>query len=191
MAKLTSNQLTLEIRFREFDKAGWVQYEVLFLWQDLPIVNDALLKRDGKYWSARSFGAFKANDYERDDLIATIEKVLETNQSDYWQPIEPDVTLAIYPEMEFPFLESHWQPVAESDEDRQVEENREQGEQAVEGKLPDDWITLIAAVDTYNFKGSRAYSGEGLALIMCPTRQELEQFCADLTGLVQSPGLSA
>jgi hypothetical protein len=45
--------------------------------------------------------------------------------------------------MEFPFLESHWQPVAESDEDRQVEENREQGEQAVEGKLPDDWITLI------------------------------------------------
>jgi hypothetical protein len=181
MAKLTSNHLTLEIRFREFDKAGWVQYEVFFLWQDQPLVNDALLKRGREYWNARSRGAFKANDYERDDLIATIEKVLETNQPEYWQPIEPDVTVALYPQMDFPFLESHWQRVEEGDENQQTEEDTERNRPIIEDDLPpDDWITLIAAVDTYNLKDSRGYSGEGLALIMCPTRQQLEEFCAEL-----------
>ncbi len=180
MAKLTSNHLTLEIRFREFDKAGWVQYEVFFLWQNQPLVNDALLKRDRAYWNARSTGAFKANDYERDDLITIIEKVLETNQPEYWQPIEPDVTVAFYPNMEFPFLESHWQWVEEDDESRQTEEAAEQHKPIAEDAPPDDWITLIVAVDTYNLKDSHGYSGEGLALIICPTRQQLEEFCAEL-----------
>jgi hypothetical protein len=180
MAKLTSNHLTLEIRFREFDKGGWVQYEVLFLWQDQPLVNDALLKRDRAYWNARSTGAFKANDYERDDLIATIEKVLETNQPEYWQPLEPDVTIAIYPGMDFPFLESHWQPVEEDDACQQVAGDEAQREPASDDEPQDDWVTLIVVVDTYNLKDARSYSGEGLALIMRPTRQELEVFCADL-----------
>ena len=75
MAKLTSGNLTLEIRFREFDEAGWVQNEILFLWENKAIVNDALLKRCNDHWQARNYGAFKANQYERDDLIAKIESI--------------------------------------------------------------------------------------------------------------------
>jgi hypothetical protein len=73
MAKLTSGNLALEIRFREVDEAGWVQYEILFLWKNKPIIDDALLKRDNEYWQARNYGALKSNQYERDDLIAKIE----------------------------------------------------------------------------------------------------------------------
>jgi hypothetical protein len=179
MAKLTSGNLTLEIRFREFDAAGWVQYEILFLWKNKPIIDDALLKRDSEYWRARNYSAFKANQYERDDLIAKIEKALETNEPAYWQPLEPDVIIAIYPEMFFPFLETKLEILYESEGFRQQREQREKRKQEI-GKLPDDPITLIVFVDVYNFEHSEAYTGEGPALIMCPNRSEMEAFCAEL-----------
>ncbi len=177
MAKLTSNRLTLEISFREFDKAGWVQYEVLFLWENEPLINDALLKRHNEHWSARSFGAFKANQYRQDDLITTIEKVLETNEPDYWEPLDPDVIIAIYPDTFFPMLKSHYRLVRESDESSS---RRELRKQKAKDKLPDDPMAMIVFVDTYNLKNADSYSSEGLALIVSPTRQELETFCMQL-----------
>jgi hypothetical protein len=179
MAKLTSGNLTLEIRFREFDAAGWVQYEILFLWENKPIINDALLKRCNEYWQARNYGAFKANQYERDDLIAKIEKALETNEPVHWQPLEPDVIIAIYPEMYFPFLETKLEVLYESEDFRQKREQREKRKQEA-GKLPDDPITFIIFVDAYNFENSDAYSGQGPALIMCLNRSEIEAFCSEL-----------
>jgi hypothetical protein len=179
MAKLTSGNLTLEIRFREFDDAGWVQYEILFLWENKPIINDALLKRCNKHWQARNYGAFKANQYERDDLIAKLEKVLETNEPGYWEPLEPDIIIGIYPEIAFPFLRSKLEILYESEEFRQSREHREKSKQET-GKLPDDPITLIVFVDAYNFENSDGYSGEGPALIMSPARSALELFCSEL-----------
>jgi hypothetical protein len=106
MAKLSAESLTLEIKFTGF-KAGDVLYEIAFLFEGESMINDALLKRSSDYWSSRRPGVFLARDYEKDYLIQTIEKVLETSQPEYWEPYEPDVVLAIYPEMYFPFMKPH------------------------------------------------------------------------------------
>src|SRR5437588_8177205 len=106
MAKLSAESLTLEITFTGFE-ASDVLYEIAFLFEGESMINDALLKRSSDYWSSRKDGVFLARDYERDYLIETIEKVLETNQPEYWEPYEPDVILAIYPEMHFPFMKPH------------------------------------------------------------------------------------
>jgi len=165
MAKLKSGHLTLEITYQEIDKEEWVQYEIRFLWQNEPIVNDALLKRQTEYWRKRKIGAFKANQYREDDLIATIEKVLISNEADYWEPLEPDVTIGIYPGRYFPFV--HVNTLQE----QKIE---------IDSDSKDDVITIIVAVDMYNFQGSEAYYGESIALIMIPTRQALETFISEL-----------
>jgi hypothetical protein len=161
-------------------KGGWVQYEVLFLWKGKPIVNNALLKRRGKYWRARSKGAFKANEYRHDTLIPTLERVLETNKPEYWEPIEPDTVMAFYPDTYFPFMKSHYRVVWEKEAIKRARERRKQAKAKAGGKLPDDPITVIACVDAYNLDDADAYYGEGIAQIMCPTRKELEAFCKQL-----------
>ena len=103
MAKLHSDGLTLEIKFIDF-KEEWVEYEIKFYWKDEIIVNDNILKRNGEWWGKRSYGAFLANDYQKDHLIKTIKNVLKTCKSEYWEPLEPDAIIAIYPGKFFPFL---------------------------------------------------------------------------------------
>ncbi len=77
MAKLRSEDLVLEIKFRGYDD-GWVEYEIAFLWQDESIIDDSLLKRITSYWQRRSPGTFKANQFSEDDLVQTLEKALAT-----------------------------------------------------------------------------------------------------------------
>lgn len=180
MAILKSGNLIFEFRFKEFDDCGWVQYEILFKWGDQPIINDSILKRYNEHWANRSFGAFKANDHREDSFIQILDKVLETNEPDYWEPIEPDVTIGIYPDMYFPFLESHLKLVWEKPEAKQKREERERGKSEAAGRLPDDPITLVIFVDQYNMEDCEPYSGEGPALIMVPTRKQLETFAKEL-----------
>lgn len=94
MALLKSELLSLEINFVGFEY-GWLQYEIYFRWENEPIINDNLLKRDGEYWGSRKTGSFLANEDEKDRLIDTISKVLQTNESQYWEPIDPDIIVAI------------------------------------------------------------------------------------------------
>ncbi len=172
MAKLQSNDLTLEIKFNGF-KDEWVIYEIKFYWKDDAIVKDGIIKRTGE-WRGSS-GAFFANDYQRDNLIETIKKVLETNKPEYWEPMEPDAIIAIYPEMFFPFLKSHWTLIEENNEEIEPEEREKEN-----GKQPDDLFTIIAFIDSYNFKNSGAYSGEGISLHLTVKRNVLEKFVTSL-----------
>jgi hypothetical protein len=89
MAKLQSDDLTLDIKFMGF-KDEWIEYEIKFYWKDEIIINDSLLKREGEYWGKRSTGAFLANDYQKDFLTETIRDILQTNEPEYWEPLEPD-----------------------------------------------------------------------------------------------------
>ncbi len=179
MAYLSSKYVSLEIRFVELDDQNWVQYEILFLYQGQPMVADALLKRVNAHWQKRSTGAFKANDFEYDTLVRTLNGVLDNNQPDYWEPSDPDVTLAIYPETIFPGLPSHMELVWESEESQRDREAWEQ-EKTLQGPLPCDPMTVICLVDAYNFGDTRGYQGDGLALVMVVTRQELEDFRDEL-----------
>lgn len=171
MAKLQSDNLTLEVKFNSFENQ-WINYDIRFYWKDDIIVNDNILKREGKWWSKRNYGTFIANDYEKDHLIDTIKKILKTNKAEYWETLEPDVTIAIYPEKFFPFLESHW-TLIDNDKEEQIENE-------IQERFEDDLFTIIFFIDSYGFKDSESYSGEGISLHMVVRREDLEKFVSDL-----------
>ena len=179
MALLKSELLSLEINFVGFEY-GWVQYEIYFRWENEPIINDNLLKRDGEYWGSRKTGSFLANEDDKDTLIDTISKVLETNEPEYWEPIDPDIIVAIYPGMFFPFLKSHYTLIDERKNHKKKRQEREKLKKEL-GRLPDDSFTIIVFIDAYNFKNSDAYYGEGISLHLIVDRVTLENFKSDLS----------
>jgi hypothetical protein len=171
MAKLQSDHLALEIKFKSFEYE-WINYDIIFYWKDDIIVNNSILKREGEWWKKRNYGTFIADDYEEDHLIDTIKEVLKTNKAEYWEPLEPDVTMAIYPNKFFPFLKCHW-TLIDNDKEEQIEnEIREIRE--------DDLFTIITFIDSYGFKDETSYSGEGISLHMTVRREDLEKFVSDL-----------
>lgn len=206
MAKLQSNNLMLEIKFSMLEE-DWIAYEIGFLWNNDLIINDDILKK-GRWWDKRKYGTFLANDYETDCLIETLKKSLSTNKSEYWEPIEPDAKIAIYPERYFPFLKDHWVTVEETEEDILQDEGNEETIEVVKGEAKTieeianaaqdmtssedlsinsrkgtdeyDLFTIIAFIDTYNFNESKSYSSEGISLHLIATRKDLEKFVTDL-----------
>ncbi len=175
MARLQSENLILEIKFKPFEYE-WINYDIKFYWKDDIIINDSILKREGEFWGKRSYGAFIANDYEKDHLIETIRKVLNTNKPEYWEPLEPDAKIAIYPDAFFPFLKDHWILIDEKDEETKQDDKQKQEKD----KNTDDLFTIIIFIDSYQFKDIVAYSGGGISLHMIVNREHLEKFVIDL-----------
>jgi hypothetical protein len=175
MAKLQSGDLNLDIKFMGF-KDEWIEYEIKFYWKDEIIINDSLLKREGEYWGKRSTGAFLANDYQKDFLIGTIRDILRTNESEYWEPLEPDAIIAIYPGTFFPFMKSHI--IEEWIGEKEHEDNKKRKQK--KSNQPDDIFTIITFIDSYTFKNNMAYSGEGISLHLIVTRKDLEKFADEL-----------
>jgi hypothetical protein len=182
MTKLVSGDLSLEVQFQEIDEQNWIQYAISFLWQNQPLINTQVLKRHNEYWATRGRDgtAFRANEYGGDTLIPVLDKVLETNEPEYWQPIEPDVTIGFYPNLYFPFLKSHWVPVPKDEEDVGPDEKPLHEEVPENDGASHDIFTLIVLIDTQNLKDCHPYTGEGPALIMQVRRQDLEAFCVAL-----------
>lgn len=178
MSILQSDNLSFDFRYTGFS-AGWVQYQFYFLWNGEPIIRDELLKKHSSYWASRPNGAFLARDYEYDGLLPLLKKVLETDKADYWESLDPDIVVALYPDDYFPFLPSHWKLIRENETLKAKREEREKLKQE-KIKLPDDSYTFIAFVDAYNLKDADTYYGQGLSLQMIVERRDLEKFVSDL-----------
>lgn len=178
MAILKSKDLSFDFRYVSFQH-GWIDYQFYFLWKGEPIVNDGILKKCGGYWGARPTGSFLANEHEEDYLLPFLKKVLETDQADYWEALDPDIIVALYPKDYFPFLPSHLRRIYRNEEEKARHEEQIRLEKE-KGKSPDDLFTFIAFVDAYNFKDSDGYYSQGLSLQLIVERQDLEQFIIDL-----------
>jgi hypothetical protein len=150
MARVSNEKMALEITFSGYE-ADWINYEIKFLWDGIPIINDAVLKRDTEYWNQRSKGAFIAND--DDSLIPFIKRILRTDMPDYWQPIEPDITIEIYPADLglYPPLASHIRMVSIKDNPPNEIEKRQALKRKL-GQLDDDLFIFVARIDAYNFR---------------------------------------
>ncbi len=180
MAKLTSGNLAFEIQYKEYDDQHWIQYEIFFLYKDQPMIQDAQLKRINEHWQKRSKSAFRANEYEHDELIEIIQKALDTDEPQFYEPTDPDFILAIYPKKVFPFIPRNWKLVWASDNAIQQAQDHELVRELAGGRLPDDPFTVILMVDIYNYGEEHAYCGEGPALILIPQRHELRLFLEEL-----------
>lgn len=178
MATIYHGDLSLEIHYREFEFQS-VYYDIWLRWRGEPVINDAILKRVNEHWAKRGIGAVKADEHYECGVLPLLQKVLENNEADYWEATDPDIILALYPNGAFPFLPSKWRLVYERADASEIRERRER-ELAATGPLPDDYIELMLFVDTYNFEGSKGYSGSGVCFRMVPTRAQLERFYESL-----------
>jgi len=160
MAILRNRDLSLEVQYRAFER-GWVEYAIWVRWKDEPVINDAILKRRGPYWGKRPKGAFLASQEQECGILPLLRKVLETNQADYWEPLDPDILLAIYPDDGFPFLPSRWQQLYDRP-DLGEKFEAEEKERRAKPRRPDDLMELMLSVDIYNLDGCDAYSASGL-----------------------------
>ena len=150
------------------------------MWRGEPIVNDAVLKRTTEYWASRGVGVIRASEDEACSLLPFLKRVLRTNESDYWAPTEPDISMTILTDGRFPDMPAP----------RDGELARPQGgaggsvdsDANANALSPDDLFRLLLSVDTYNFKDATAYSGQGICIRLSVTRAELQCFYEELRG---------
>lgn len=179
MAAIVHDRLSFEIRYRAWEH-GWVVYDIAYGWGGEPIFNDAVMKRHNDYWDGRGPGEFHANDDDFCCFIPLLDKVIEEEAAAHVTTLDPDVTLAIWPHDIFPFMPSKYRLIFESPDAQRGREAEEVRRREAGGTLPTDSVELMLFVDTYNFRDSGSYSGEGVCLRMQPTWSELQLFRAAL-----------
>ncbi len=173
MAKLQSGKLALEIKYKDF-VFGEITYEIAFLWNGESMINDAVLKRSSEWWASRKSGTFLFSNEPDDAFLNLIERAIETDEPVHWEPIEPDIKLAIYPEFYFPLIDKAWD-ILRRDEKLQAHRMAIKQAKKEQGKQPFDTFALVVFVDTYNFDEG-GYSDQGLALQIATERRHLEEF---------------
>ncbi len=174
MAVLQSGKLSFHFQFVGFT-SGYIEYRYTLCWQDEPIVNDDVLKRDNDYWDKRPKGWFLADEFRQDRFVPFLRRILEEDKADYWESLDPDVMVAIYPDGYFPFLKSHWVLMHQSTRQQKEQESRLQRKKE-QGKLPDDSYTVIVFFDAYHFKSEDVYQGDGISLHLVVQRTALKAF---------------
>lgn len=175
MAVLRDSGLSFEFVFKTVDECLWLKYEMFFRWDDQYVFRNDLLKRRPAGWADRSEGALMANEFDGDSFLPVLERTLTAKEPLWWEPTEPDVLIAFYPDQRFPMIPDT-RPVGYADRIlRQMEERRSRKE-ACGGILPDDPVTMIVYVDAYNFRGCSPYYGSGFAMVMTPSREQLGEF---------------
>jgi hypothetical protein len=175
MAILTTDNLSLEIRYNGVEREV-VGYDIWLRWRSEPVINNAILKRRTR---GQRRGVVTVCEYGECSLLPFLRRVLDTDKPDSWEPLDPDVELELYPERGLSHLPRKFPIVWESPEsnaEREAEEKR----RAEAGQLPDDRITVILLVDTYNFEDGGPYSGDGVAVRLSTTRADLERFYEEL-----------
>ncbi|MBM96960.1 MAG: hypothetical protein CMI09_14075 [Oceanospirillaceae bacterium] len=180
MATLRDGDLTFEftfVRYYDPDAVGWLDIRFSFLWQGIPVFNDAVLKRSNDYWNERGPGEFLVRADIDDHLLAVLEYALASDQLVSWEPVEPDVSISLYPD----FRMAHWgesgeQPGKPSD----TEATATRSPDAKPSHAPNDWFTLTVVVDLYQFRGADSYGGSGPGIQMVVRRAELNDFVQQL-----------
>ena len=162
MAKLTCDPICLEIQYCEIGDHQWIGYKIAFWSGVQSIINPALQEKNINGPLSTSDTYFLANEYQGETLISTIREVLDSGAPLYWQPIEPDVSIAFYPRVDFPFTELPQPPF----------------KKVVDEDTP---ITVVAVIDAYNFHPQMdAYMGNGPALVLITNGLALRTFLHEL-----------
>lgn len=103
--------------------------------------------------------------------------MLNSQKSNYIEPIDPDIRITVHPIHAFPEDRSFL--IWEAEHIKKQREERERLKREL-GKLPDDLFEIIFFLDTYNFKGCTAYSGAGISFNFVIVRKEFENFICQL-----------
>ncbi|NUO07292.1 MAG: hypothetical protein HUU08_01200 [Candidatus Brocadia sp.] len=176
MAILKSENLELDMSLR-WDNIEGIVYDLVFKWRGIPIVNDSIIKRGNDWWSQAKPSGFFFTEYAKLRPVAFFKKMLDSQKSDYIEPIDPDIRITVHPIHALP--EDRSSVMWEAEHIKRQREERERLKREL-GKLPDDLFEIIFFLDTYNFKGCAAYSGDGISFNFLVIRTEFENFIRQL-----------
>lgn len=184
MAVLRSRDLGFDFRYVHFD-GDWIIYQICFLWKNEPILREQILKKyKDLYEMPENYelpeGAFLANDLREDWFLLILGDVLDTDKAEFWQPLEPDITVALYSDNFFPFVP---EIIERKGQQLQYLEDMKEARKKLKeekGKQPDDPFQLIIFANTKILKDEVGYTSEGVGLKMGVKRQQLENFYDEL-----------
>lgn len=180
MAILSDGDLSFELRYVRIQRGpvSWVYYRFRFLWQGIPIINDAILKRINNYWNDRQEGELLACSDLDDDVLVVLERALSDNQMVEWEPVEPDVSIRLYPND--PFACWGRPPSANIGADRGADRADVVESSVLHRDSASELFTLVVVVAPYQFKGADSYGCGGPGLEMVVRRKALEGFISQL-----------
>jgi hypothetical protein len=174
MAILSSG--TIKFEFQYSGKGHyWIYHSVRVTKNDSPLIADHVFKE----YSDEYPDIILSDEFEIDSFIPFLKEVTDKNQADYWEPEEPKIIVALYPDMYFPFLKPHGEVIYESEQLKAQRESRQKLKKE-KGKLPDDTFTMIIFFDEFNFNDVSLYSSQGISFHLIVTRIMLERFISDL-----------
>jgi len=105
MATISEDLMTVKIDYADRIGAEWIEYRLLIQWDDAPVLNDAILKRNAWDREDLSWGMIRVFDDMPCRLLAVLDAVSRTGQPACWEPHDQDIVLAVYPDRRFPFRE--------------------------------------------------------------------------------------
>ena len=177
MATLSVDDLSLEVAYNDF-RYGWVHYDIRARWRGVPVFNEEVIRHESDEKTDRR-DAIKACEYRECGLLPLLRRVLERNDSDYWEALEPDILFAFQTDRRFPFLK----PKSSRNQlSSTLAQEALQQEQAVRILTEDDTIETMLLIDTHSFTAGYSYSGQGVCFRLLPTRKCLRQFYEGLRG---------
>jgi len=172
LAVLTRCNLSLEIKpFKDY--RGNIDLRFYFKYKDKNVFNKDIFAKDNKDCSFVT--------EEETSLSLLIKKVLDTNQPDYWDSMEPRVVIGIYPNLEFPFLKEH---ETEKGNYYLFSENNDiqwSNLKSISSKEKGNYdYTIIVCLDSVGLQGEGLSFYQGMSLIIRADRDELEKFVEEL-----------
>ncbi|KIX12441.1 hypothetical protein [Dethiosulfatarculus sandiegensis] len=123
MATLASEDFRLNISLR-WEKNEGVIYDLVFTWQDLPIINEDVLKRINGWWVKGPKHGFFFSEYAELRPVQFFKQMLDATETDYLEPIDPNLRITIH--LLHAFEEERSHVLWEAEHIKQERRNREQ-----------------------------------------------------------------
>jgi hypothetical protein len=181
MAKISNREtgLSLEVCFATY-MHEWIFYYFFPCWRGKPVFNPAIIKPSFRR-AKHPRHALSAENYQVENLVATIRGVLDSGLPDEWSPHEPAIVISIIPPGWYSY---YWQSSARA----MVSENRSKRAKLMQElraataapKKPRDEFEIELAMDAYVLAPKGEYFGPALKFKMIVERQQLEKFHDDL-----------
>lgn len=174
------NNLSVEIRYHDFpgEEYDWIQYLLFFRHNGKPIVRESDLKQDAKWHENRPPDALWIEDDGADFILPMVRMALNTNVPVYFEMLEEDLTLSIFPSRYHPRLHISSKNYCCSREEA-LQQTAEI--QANYDRYSPAHYDFIFEFHTRIFSDDSPFASNGLLFRITAKRQEVERFNEELT----------
>lgn len=177
MATLQTDLLSLEILYGDAIP-GFIEYRVVVRWDEISVINHALLKKIAWDRAGARAGMVRTWDDAPCRLLPMLRRGLRTGQSAFWRPLDQDVLLAVYPGQFFPFEDGlPTPPATAADTEPETWPDPDAPLALAEVSACPETIDVMVFFDSAAFQNSRGYGGPAVGACLSASRSTLHSFC--------------